>query len=239
MTLLLLSLAPVFILLAYVYFRDKYEKEPLGLLLKGFIAGVIILFPVAFLEQKLMTLFPELSGLGKAAYEGFIVAGTSEEFFKFAVLYLIFWRNRNFNEKFDGIVYAVSVSLGFAAIENVFYVFEGSYSVGFLRAVTAVPAHTLFGIMMGYFLGLAKFIPERKEEFLWKAVMIPILFHGSYDFFVLSGHPLLVLLFIPLLIVMWRIGLRRMKQHVDASVFRNQPPPPPGPYPHDPTPPQI
>ncbi len=232
-TLLILSLAPVFILLAYVYFRDKYEKEPFGLILRGFIAGALILFPAAFLEQALMKIFPGLQGIAKGAWEGFVVAGATEEAFKYAILFLLFWRNQNFNERFDGIVYAVAVSLGFAAIENIFYVFEGSYSVGLMRAVTAVPAHTLFGIMMGYYLGLAKFIPEREAEFLWKAFTIPWLFHGTYDFLILSGQPLLILGFIPFLIIIWRIGLKRMKLHSEASLFRKIPPPPPGQYPHD------
>lgn len=228
MTLLILSLAPVFILLAYIYFRDKYEKEPIGLLLRGLLVGGIILFPVAFIERGLMSVAGNIAGISKAAYEGYLVAGGTEEFFKFAMVYFFFWQNKNFNEKYDGIVYAVSVSLGFAAIENIFYVFEGSYQVGFLRSFTAVPAHTLFGVMMGYYLGLAKFKPERKKEFLLKALMIPWLFHGTYDFLVLSGQPILVLGFIPLLIYMWVIGLKRMKQHSDSSIFRQTPPPPPG-----------
>jgi len=230
MTLLLLSLAPVFILLSYVYFRDKYEKEPIGLILRGLIAGAVILFPVAFMERGLMAIFPGLTGLVKAAYDGFVVAGATEEAAKYLLLFLLFWRNKNFNERYDGIVYAVSVSLGFAAVENVFYVYDGSYSVGFLRAVTAVPGHTLFGVLMGYYFGLARFIPERREEFLWKAFTVPWLFHGTYDFLVLSGHPLLVLGFIPFLFILWRTGLKRMKQHSDASLFRKSPPPPPGPY---------
>lgn len=228
MTLLILSLAPVFILLAYIYFRDKYEKEPIGLLLRGLIVGGIIIFPVAIIERGLMSAAGGIGGLVKAAYEGYVVAGGTEELFKFATVYFLFWRNKNFNEKYDGIVYAVAVSLGFAAIENIFYVFEGSYQVGFLRAITAVPAHTLFGVMMGYYLGLAKFNPERKSEFLWKALTIPWFFHGTYDFLVLSGQPLLVFCFVPFLIYMWRIGLKRMKQHSDSSIFRQTPPPPPG-----------
>lgn len=230
MILLLLSLAPVFILLSYVYFRDKYEKEPIDLILRGLLAGAVILFPVAFLEHGISALLPGLTGIMKAAFDGFVVAGATEESAKFLLLFLLFWRNRNFNERYDGIVYAVSVSLGFAAIENIFYVFDGSLSVGFLRALTAVPGHTLFGVLMGYYFGLAKFQPEQKEEFLWKAFTIPWLFHGTYDFLVLSGHPLLVLGFIPFLFILWRIGLKRMKQHSDASLFRNTPPPPPGPY---------
>ncbi len=228
MTLLILSLAPVFLLMAYVYFRDKYEKEPIGLILRGMMAGVLVIFPVVAVERALEYLAPGLSQTGDAAYKGFVVAGATEELFKFLILYLLFWRNRNFNERYDGIVYAVAVSLGFAAVENVIYVTESSVRVGLLRAVTAIPGHTLFGILMGYYLGLAKFIPSRKSEFLQKAFIVPWLFHGMYDFLILSKQPVLILAFIPFLLILWRTGLRRMKQHVDASIFRNTPPPPPG-----------
>lgn len=233
MSLFLLAIAPAFLLLAYVYFRDKYEKEPLGLILRGFFAGAVIIIPVAMIERWLMQLNPGLGHYSNSVYEGFIVAGGTEEFFKFSALYLLFWRNRNFNERYDGIVYAVSISLGFAAIENIFYVYQGSYHVGLVRAFTAVPGHTLFGVLMGYYLGLARFIPVRRNEFLAKSLVVPFLFHGAYDFMLLSGHPVLLIGFIPFLIILWRIGLKRMKQHVDTSIFRNTPPSPPGTYNHD------
>ncbi|NVO21571.1 MAG: PrsW family intramembrane metalloprotease [Bacteroidetes bacterium] len=226
MSLLLLSLAPVFILLAYVYMRDKYEKEPLRLLFEGVFAGGILLFPVAAIEQGLSTIVPAFQGIGMAAYDGFVVAGFTEEVFKFLVLFFLFWRNRNFNERYDGIVYAVSVSLGFAAVENIFYVYKGSYQVGLLRAFTAVPAHMIFGILMGYYLGMAKFQTDRRRGFLWKAILVPWLFHGTYDFLLLSKHLLFLLVFIPFLFIMWRTGLKRMKLHVDSSFFRIAPPPP-------------
>lgn len=230
MSTLLLSLAPVFILLAYVYFRDKYEKEPIGLIVRGLVAGAFIILPVALVEKGLILLFPSLTTLSNAFFQGYVVAGATEELFKFAAVYLLFWRNQNFNEKFDGIVYAVAVSLGFAAIENIMYVYRGSMEVGIGRAFTAVPAHTLFGVIMGYYLGLAKFVPELKTNLLWKAILFPWFFHGTYDFLILSGKPLLMVGFIPLLFFLWRTGLRRMKFLSDSSVFRSTPPPPPGPY---------
>jgi RsiW-degrading membrane proteinase PrsW (M82 family) len=133
---------------------------------------------------------------------------------------MLFWRNRNFNEKFDGIIYAVSVSLGFAAIENIFYVFNNnSMQVGLMRAFTAVPGHTIFGIIMGFYLGLAKFNPSQSKKWLLRAFMVPWLFHGVYDFLVLSGHYLLLLAFLPFLVYMYRVGLRRMKELNAESQF--------------------
>ncbi len=220
MYLLLLALAPAIILMMYVYFRDKYEKEPIKLILKGIFFGAIIIFPVGLIENYILSFGTGLAKIPKAAFDGFLVAGATEEIFKFLVVFILFWRNSNFNEKFDGIVYAVSVSLGFAAIENLFYVFSNnSMQVGLLRAFTAVPGHTIFGIVMGFYLGLARFSVQHRSKWLLMALLIPWLLHGTYDFMLMSGHPVLLLLFIPFLVFMYRHGLKRMKELNKQSAF--------------------
>jgi protease PrsW len=221
MYLLLLSLAPAIILMMYVYFRDKYEKEPIKLILKGILLGAVIIFPVGVIENYIIVFGRDFGKISKAAWDGFIVAGATEEAFKYLAVFILIWRNRNFNEKFDGIVYAVSVSLGFAAIENLFYVFSNSNSlqVGLLRAFTAVPGHTIFGIVMGFYLGLARFSITNRRKWLIRAFTIPWLLHGVYDFLLMSGHPVLLIAFIPFLIFMYRHGLQKMKELNNESAF--------------------
>jgi protease PrsW len=220
MDLLLLALAPAIIIMMYVYFRDKYEKEPINLILKGILLGAIIIFPVGLIENYIMGFGTGLAKIPKAAFDGFIVAGATEEAFKYFVVFILIWRNRNFNEKFDGIVYAVSVALGFAAIENLFYVFSNnSLQVGLLRAFTALPGHTIFGIVMGFYLGLARFSVNGKSKWLLRAFTVPWLLHGIYDFIIMSGHPILLLAFIPFLIFMYRHGLKRMREFNEQSIF--------------------
>lgn len=220
MYLLLLALAPALLLMMYVYFRDKYEKEPIGLILKGILLGAIIIFPVGVLENYIIGFGKNLAPIPKAAFDGFIVAGATEEAFKYFVVFILIWRNRNFNEKFDGIVYAVSVSLGFAAVENLFYVFSNnSMQVGLLRAFTAVPGHTIFGIVMGFHLGMARFSLSGRGKYLLLAFLVPWFLHGIYDFMIMSGHPLLIFSFIPFLFFMYRFGLKRMRDFNAQSVF--------------------
>ena len=108
-----------------MYVRDKYEREPIGHLLKALLTGVIIILPVVFIEKYLTSFGNQFEALSKAAYHGFVVASLVEEGLKYIGFILLFWGNRNFNEKFDGIVYSVFISLGFAAIENILYVFRG------------------------------------------------------------------------------------------------------------------
>ena len=220
MNLLLLSLSPVFVILFYVYFRDKYEKEPLGLLIKALLAGGFVVIPVLFAGQFFEHLRPVFGSVGDAFYTSFIVAGFTEELFKFLILYLLIWSNPNFNEKFDGIVYAVFISLGFAAVENVIYIAEGGLKVAMIRSVTAVPAHALFGIRMGYYFGIAHMYKELRKTFLLKALLVPVLLHGIYDFMLLSQIYILLLAFVPYLVWMYFSGFREMKVISDASEFR-------------------
>jgi len=206
-----IALVPVIVFLLYIYFRDKYEKEPVGLLLRGLLAGALATIPIVFVEYGLTAMGSGLTGYFSSAYISFIVAGFTEELFKFLAVMLIFWRRREFNERFDGIVYAVFVSLGFAGVENILYVFSEGGTVGVIRAVTAVPAHLLFGVTMGYYLGLSRFMPESRNYLLFLALGIPILLHGVYDFMILSQHWAGLLLFVPFVVYLWKSGLNKMK----------------------------
>ena len=201
MNLIFIALAPVFIIAFYIYFRDKYEKEPLGVLLRSLLTGVVITIPVIFLENYLSTFSNSESTIADAGFKAFVIAGFTEELFKYLAFFFIVWRSRHFNEKFDGIVYAVFISLGFAAVENIFYVLEHGYKIGLVRAVTAVPAHALFGIAMGYRFGLAKFYPEERMRHM-------------------ADRIIFLLLFIPLIITLWIQGFKRMRDLSDSSRFR-------------------
>jgi protease PrsW len=222
MNLILIATAPVFIILFYIYYRDKYEHEPLALLIKGLLLGGLIIIPSMFFEQLIQMWGSQFNGMSSVAWNAFMVASLVEEAFKFSAVYFLIWRNPNFNEEFDGIVYAVFVSLGFAFVENLTYVFgkEAGFQVGLMRAFTAVPAHAMFGIMMGYRFGLAKFIPSKRFQYLVMAFIVPFLFHGIYDFILMGQNPFLILLFIPFVMyLLWR-SMIRMKELLRNSIFR-------------------
>jgi RsiW-degrading membrane proteinase PrsW (M82 family) len=220
MTILLASLAPVFVILFYIYFRDKYDREPIGLLIKALLLGIIIVIPVIFVERLLLYLMPPAGKVGEAAYHAFVVAGTTEEVFKFLALYLLVWKSPSFNEKFDGIVYAVFVALGFAGVENVIYVLEGGMQTAITRALTAVPAHAIFGITMGYYLGIARMYKELRSNYLGRALLVPIILHGIYDFILMVEIGWLLLLFIPYVILLYVMAMKKMRLLSDSSIFK-------------------
>jgi len=219
-SLLFVSLAPVMIIAIYVYIRDKYEREPIGRLLLALTAGLLIVPPVIAVERFLMLYSGRFDGMATHFYHAFVVASFTEEGFKYLAFMLLVWRSRDFNEKFDGIVYAVFISLGFAAVENLLYVYKGGYQVGMIRAFTAVPAHAIFGISMGYHFGLAKFYTDERKKQLVLAFLFPFIWHGLYDFLLMAGEPLYLVLFIPLLFFLWVSGFKRIKRLSDISVYR-------------------
>ena len=220
MELLILSLAPVFIIAGYVYFRDKYEKEPVRLLLFALLAGALSVIPILFLEFFLSKVAVIFNGLLAAAWNAFAVAAFSEELFKFIALYLLIWKSAEFNEKFDGIVYAVFVSLGFAAVENVLYVTGNGFSTGITRAITAIPAHAIFGVTMGFYFGMAKFYVKERARLKRKALFLPILLHGIYDFILFTGYAWLTILLIGFVVYLYISGLKRIKKLSDQSIYK-------------------
>lgn len=220
MNLLILSLAPVFIIAGYIYFRDKYEREPIGLLLLSLFVGALTVIPILFLESFLSGFSNIFSGLTAAAWNAFVVAAFSEELFKYIALYLLIWKRKEFNDKLDGIVYAVFISLGFAAVENVLYVMGNGFGTGITRAITAVPAHAIFGITMGFYFGMAKFYEKKRYQLKQKALLYPVILHGIYDFILFTGFEWLSVVFIGFLVFLYISGLKRIKQLSDQSIYK-------------------
>lgn len=185
MNLLLLAIAPICAILLYIYVQDKHEKEPRGLLIKSFLFGaivsVVIVFILYFFTGRLIPITDEFS-IWQQFIQAFIVVALAEEFSKYVIVKYYAQPKKAFNEPYDGIIYAVMVSMGFACTENIMYVIDGGYQTAILRAFTAVPAHATFGVLMGYYMGKAKFSNNRLVLNL-TGLLLATIFHGAYDFF--------------------------------------------------------
>ncbi|MCA4896407.1 MAG: PrsW family intramembrane metalloprotease [Cytophagales bacterium] len=181
--LLAIALAPGAAIGLYIYWKDKHEREPLGLLVKSFFFGVISTLITLLISWPISRLIPlDPTSLTQQAVHAFLLVALIEEFSKFIFVRWVLYPNKNFNEPFDGIVYSVTVSLGFAGLENILYVMDGGVETAVLRMFTAVPAHASFGVLMGYFLGKAKF-EHKKAHYAIYALGVATLFHGAYDYF--------------------------------------------------------
>lgn len=185
MNLLLLAIAPVMIVVIFIYYKDKFEKEPIPFLFKTFLLGasasVLITVVLHFLANSVLPLANSKS-IFQQLIKAFVIVALVEEFSKYIIVRYFTQNKREFNEPFDGIVYAVMVSMGFAGLENVLYVYQYGVTTGITRAFTAVPAHATFAILMGYFMGKAKF-SKNKIQLNLLGLLVATIFHGAYDFF--------------------------------------------------------
>ena len=244
------AILPAVALCVYVFRKDRVEKEPIGLLLSLFFLGAVICYPCAEIEKMLHVALDNIFTPFAVLYEGQLyLQGTTstiyslchniicialiEEGFKFLVLFFVTKDNKNFNSLFDGLIYAVFVSLGFAAFENIFYVVSSGWTVAALRALTAVPAHMFNAVFMGYFysfwhvykkaqhkeakLAAANLINKSNlgfpvKSYLLYAIVVPVLAHGLYDYYFSLGTAEAFIKGIVLLIILYAVCFIRIRK---------------------------
>jgi RsiW-degrading membrane proteinase PrsW (M82 family) len=182
---LMLAIAPGVAISAYIIFKDEYNREPRKHLIISFLLGALSIIPAMLLELPITfteqnSFFQSTLGNGLKAY---LMVALPEEACKYFMLKKYAYRQPEYDEPFDGIVYAVMVGMGFATVENIMYVYEYGVATGVVRMFLAVPAHATFAIIMGYFMGKAKFSQERETYLLLAGLFWAVVFHGSYDFF--------------------------------------------------------
>ncbi|MEM6686287.1 MAG: PrsW family glutamic-type intramembrane protease [Bacteroidota bacterium] len=190
MPLVLLSVAPALLIIIYIYYSDKYDKEPKHLLVICFLLGAVGSILISAVSHFFVSRYvPELEThkIWIQFCKAFFVVALVEEFSKYIFVRYFAQRHKEFDEPYDGIMYAVMVSMGFAVTENLAYSFQGGIEMAIYRAFTAVPAHATFGIIMGYYMGKAKFSRKRVKYNLL-GLGLAIVFHGIYDFFLFINY---------------------------------------------------
>lgn len=215
-----ITVAPVVAVLVYIYVKDVYRTEPGRPLLICFILGMFSTIPAAYFETLLMPLTSGYSFYWHQAIDAFLIIGFSEELVKFLILKYYAARQPSFDEPFDGIVYSVFISMGFAFLENIFYVLEGGVSVAVTRMFTAVPAHATFAVLMGHFYGLSA-MRRYPSGLKYVGLMAAIIFHGAYDYFLMiSNNTLIYLGAFASLYVGVRYSLRAFRIHEELVYSR-------------------
>lgn len=186
MQLLALAIAPGIAICLFIFHRDAYNREPKRNLVAAFLLGALGVYPAAFLERLLI--LPGNKSFWALLSTAFFCVALVEEGVKFLAVRFYAYNRKSFDEPLDGIVYAVVVSMGFATLENILYIFQSDqqglgYQVAFLRMFLAVPAHGCFGVLMGYYVGKAKFAGQNRPLLLMLGLAAAVFFHGLYDFF--------------------------------------------------------
>lgn len=223
--LLILAIAPTIACILWIYLKDKYDKEPILTLGKFFAMGVFISV-IAFIVEGILIKVNVLKGYSSYIYISFIVAALTEEGLKAIVLIPNLIAEKKFNEKLDGIIYSIFLSLGFATVENVIYIlFEDiniAFQVGIIRSVISIPAHMMFAITMGYYVSKYKFSNNKmkKREYITLAILVPILLHGIFDFILMIESKLSIIVFLVYIIFLWKINLDKLDEYTNNSKKR-------------------
>ncbi|KIL48954.1 hypothetical protein KP77_21650 [Jeotgalibacillus alimentarius] len=200
------AIAPGLALLSYFYLKDQYDSEPVRVVFRAFILGVAVTFPVMFL-QYVIEVEIDFSNM---IFQSLLTYGLLEEFFKWFILYFFIFHLVEFDEPYDGIVYGAAVSLGFATLENVLYLAAYGLETAIGRALLPVSSHALFGVVMGYYIGKAKF-NQKRYFFVFISLVLPILLHSVYDFILMSSRHWIYYM-IPFMLFLWWLGLWKVKK---------------------------
>ena len=216
--LFLFAVTPPLFLAYLIYKLDRYEKEPVGVCLRVFFYGCLTVIPVIIIEPIVIAFINSLF------FQIFLGVALVEEYFKFLVVKNYAYKRESFNEPFDGIVYAVIASLGFALVENIGYVFgsteEEQLFTAIARMFTAIPLHALAGVLMGYFLGKAKFDKFNEKTLIVKGLLSAIILHTAYDYFLLQDNSNLVIFSFVSLVVAFYIAKKSIKKSRSRSPFK-------------------
>ena len=198
--------APALALMSFFYLKDRIT-EPIPLIIRTFLLGALLVFPIMFIQYAFTT-----QGITNNSFiESFFLVSFFEEFFKWFIFMYTIYHHSEFDAHYDGIVYAVAISLGFATVENILYLFTNGIEYAFSRAIFPVSSHALFGVIMGFHFGKAKMNKRYNKWNIALAFLIPFILHGLYNYILKTEKQYWIYILIPFMIVLWYVGIRRMK----------------------------
>jgi len=219
--LLTVAIAPALALLSYFYLRKQVAPGPSRSLFYAFVYGIALTFPILFMQHVF-----EVEGVFTNEWVREVVfTSTIEEFFKWFILFIAIYRHAEFSDPYDGILYGASISLGFATMENILYLLTFGVETAIMRAILPVASHALFGVVMGYYFGRARFAKNMHEKrtFAFLAFFIPLLLHSLYNSIFLIEYFWNYVIG-PFMLFLWWYGLKKVKNAhtVSLETYRKQ-----------------
>lgn len=218
--LFIIALLPIVVIFKYINNKDV-NKEPTSLLVRLFLGGIMSCFLVLFISELLTPILPFMDKTDESTFAeillySFIGVALIEEGCKFFMTYTIGYKNREFDEAYDIIVYSIFVALGFAAFENILYVVGNkSFITGITRGILSVPGHACFGLFMGYYLSIAKIASIKgnvqvMKLNIFKSILIPTVMHGTFDFCLFINNNIFLCVFVVFVIFMYINAIKKL-----------------------------
>ncbi|CQR46711.1 Protease PrsW [Paraliobacillus sp. PM-2] len=202
------GIAPAVALMTFFYLKDRFNTEPILPIVQSFVYGALLVFPIMFIQYAFTT-----EGIDQDFFiSSFILTGFLEEFFKWFIFVYTVYKFTTFNSFYDGIIYGVAISLGFATVENILYLVAHGIEYAFARAFFPVSSHALFGVVMGYYLGKARFNPVKPRLMMFFALLFPFLLHGFYDYILQTSDGNWIYILTPFMILLWLNAIKKVKQ---------------------------
>ncbi|MEQ6376212.1 glutamic-type intramembrane protease PrsW [Bacillaceae bacterium S4-13-58] len=216
-TLLAVSIAPGFALLSFFYLKERLSSEPIGFVLRCFIFGALLVFPIMFIQYVF-----KVENIGQSPFfSSFVLSGLLEEFFKWFIFLYTVYKHTSFDKPYDGIVYGVAISLGFATVENLLYLLANGVNFAIGRAIFPVSSHALLGVILGFYMGKAKFMSQQSaRKWIGYSLLIPVILHGSYDLVLEIIKENWMLALTPFMIYLWWIALRKVKIANSSNILQ-------------------
>ncbi|GAA5415390.1 protease PrsW [Paraliobacillus ryukyuensis] len=202
------GIAPALALMTFFYLKDRFNSEPLLPIVRSFINGALLVFPIMFVQYA----FVAENVAQDPLISSFLLTGLMEEFFKWFIFIFTVYKFADFDTPYDGIIYGVAISLGFATVENILYLFAHGIEYAFSRAVFPVSSHALFGVIMGYYLGKAKFKTTQPKRTMSIGLVLPFLLHGTYDYILQTSERNWIFILIPFMVILWLNAIKKVKQ---------------------------
>lgn len=215
------AIAPALALLCYFYLRNQMSTEPRKTLVQSFIFGALLTFPIMFIQYVLEEEGVFINGF----FSTVIFSSAIEEFFKWLVILVLIFKHIEFDDPYDGVLYGVATSLGFATVENILFLLTFGIDTAFVRALLPVSSHALFGVVMGYYYGKSKFAnDDNSTQYLVLAFIGPFILHFIYNS-ILTFDGYFVYLIAPFMLFLWWLALKKVKlahEHLIQHLMENK-----------------
>jgi RsiW-degrading membrane proteinase PrsW (M82 family) len=215
--LLVVSFGPGLLWVYFFYRKDKYDPEPISLVLKSFLYGILAVFPAILLEYPFSKLIANPPNLLTLFLLTVLVIGLVEETMKYLAIRYTIYKSDEFNEVMDGIIYLVTAGLGFAAFENLLYSAVLGFKVGLTRAFITSLVHASFSGILGYYMGRSKL--EGSPNLVYIGLVQVILLHGLYDFLVM-GNLVSTPVVVGIVVILYFYLAQLIKKSLAVSTFR-------------------
>ncbi|MED4127098.1 MULTISPECIES: glutamic-type intramembrane protease PrsW [Shouchella] len=202
------ALAPAMALFSYVYLRDSFSRGAMFLVLRIFIIGALLVLPISVIQFALT----EEEMITEPLIKAFLLYGLIEEGLKWLMLFIFAYQHGQLRQPLDGIVFGVALSLGFATVENSLYMIAYGFDHVLPRTLLPTTAHAVYGIVMGYYIGRAKYHRSKRRLFLVLAAVFPMILHGSYDYILMDFGHYFLLLMIPFMVGLWLLAIWKIKK---------------------------